>query len=787
MIGVGPRRRRSRSGSSPWAVPLAGMVSVLVVLAMVAAAVVSHQSSDLHRRAQVVAEQIQASSQEMSAFKWRTNTLVLAGTADLSRSGQVVGDGTRILTELNAETAQLTKLEPGPDAQRLASDAQRLFAASLQAFGASQDVGAKSRISLVRIQGRFQPILDRMDRDAQVAARHQRTIAAQALSRSLWLSISSMLLGVGLLAVLGWRLASVSRRSALADKERAMERRSERRVRALVDDASEVVTVLGRDLCVRWQAASVRGLLGVEPGSQTDTAITAAAHPDDQALFESFLRATATGSGGGTVHVRLGHVDGRWVDVEIVAKDRFSDPAVGGLVLNMRDVSERVAMENELRHQAFHDALTGLANRALFEDRLEHALAAGLRSRRPLAVLFIDLDDFKTINDSLGHGAGDALLQHVAARIDPLVRATDTAARLGGDEFAVLLDGVVNAEEARGIAARILDALEQGFVLEGRELQVTASIGVAVSDSSIQADELLRNADTAMYAAKANGKSSVQAFEPSMHKSALDRFELRTELQQALARDEFYLDYQPIVWLDTSRMVAVEALVRWRHPARGRIAPERFIGLAEETGLIVELGQWVLERACCQASEWQRAAPSAAPIQISVNVSIRQLKDDAFPGHVADVLKRTGVAPSLLILEITEGLLADDPDALVRRLHALKQLGVRVAIDDFGTGYSALSHLRQFPVDVLKIDKSFIDQLDGDPQNANLVEGIINLGQSLQVDVIAEGIEQWQQAERLMAIRATLGQGFLYSPPTDPPAILKLLHLQAASEPAEAA
>ena len=520
MIDVGPRRRRSGSGGSPWAALLAGLVSVLVVLAMVAAAVISHQSSDLHRRAQVVAEQIRASSQDMSALKWRTNTLVLTGKADLSSSGQPVGEGSRILTQLTGEAAQLSKLEPGADAQRLARDAERLFAASLEAFGASRGAGSRSQASLGRIQGQFQPILDRMDRDAQLAARHQQIVAAQALARSLWLSIGSMLLGVGLLSVLEWRLASLNRRSALADKERAMERHSEQRVRALVDDASEVVTVLSRDLRVRWQAASARGLLGVDPGSQLDTAVTSLAHPDDQQLFDSFLCATARGSGGGTVNVRLRHADGRWIDVEIVAKDRFSDPAVGGLVLNMRDVSERVAMENELRHQAFHDALTGLANRALFEDRLRHALAAGVRSRRPLAVLFIDLDDFKTVNDSLGHGAGDALLEHVAARIDSLVRPTDTAARLGGDEFAVLLDGVVHAQEAHGIAARILDAVDEGFVLEDRELRLTASIGVALSNSSIQADELLRNADTAMYVAKASGKNAVQAFAPSMHQSA---------------------------------------------------------------------------------------------------------------------------------------------------------------------------------------------------------------------------------------------------------------------------
>ena len=265
MIAAGPPSHRSGFASSAWAAPLVGLVSVLVVLAMVAAAVISRQSSDLHRRAQVVAEQIRASSQEMSALKWRANTLMLIGTADLSSSGGIVGDGTRILTELNGEAAQLSKLEPGPDAQRLVRDAQQLFVASVQAAGASRVVRSSSPASLARIQDQFQPILDRMDRDAHLAARHQQMIAGQALGRSLWLSIGSMLLGIGMLGLLGWRLASVNRRSALTDKERAMERRSEQRVRALVDDASEVVTVLGRDLRVRWQAASVRDLLGVEP------------------------------------------------------------------------------------------------------------------------------------------------------------------------------------------------------------------------------------------------------------------------------------------------------------------------------------------------------------------------------------------------------------------------------------------------------------------------------------------------------------------------------------------
>ena len=751
-----------------------GLMSVLVVLAMVAAAVLSRQSADVHRRAQVLAGEVRASTQEMSALKWRSNSEVLAGTADLSSGGALVLDGARIISDLNREIAELQRLQPGGDAERLQRDVQEVYVGGLKVLALAGGRKRLSRGTLTTMQTTFQPLLDRMDSDAQRVAERQQAVAGGALERSLVASIGSLLLGVGALAGLGLRLARVRRRAVLAEEVREVERRSEQRIRTLVEHSSDVVTVLGRDLRVRWQAASVRRLLGLEPGALVATPIASVVHPDDKALFDGFLRARLDGGAPARLRARLRHADGRWCYVETVAENRFDDPTVEGLVLNMRDVGERKEFEDQLRYQAFHDALTGLANRALFEDRLHHALAGSLRTRRTLAVLFLDVDDFKTINDSVGHGAGDVLLNGVAARIDSVVRPTDTAARLGGDEFAVLVDEVDSTHEAQEIAGRILRALNDPFLVDERELIVTASIGVALGDGLVEAEELLRNADMAMYAAKAGGKNSVQPFKQTMHHAAVERFELRTELPRALEHDELRIHYQPIVSLPAGSIVGVEALVRWQHPTRGRLAPGQFIALAEETGLIVPLGRWVLERACAQIREWELARRDASPLYATVNVSIRQLHDDDFPDRVAEIVARTGVTPQSLVLEITEGLLADDREAIVRRLQALKQLGLRIAVDDFGTGYSALSHLQQFPIDILKIDKSFIDELHTNHQKANLVQGIIHLGESLQLDVIAEGIEHTQQADQLNAMHAPLGQGFLFSRPVSPDAILTL-------------
>ncbi len=405
--------RRRLAGMSLGGVAV-GLMSVLVVLAMVSAAVLSSRSADVHRRAQVLAEQVHASTQELSALKWRANSEVLAGTADLSSNGTLVLDGARIISELNGEIGELERLQPGADAERLQRDVQEAYVGGLKVLALAGGRRHLSHGTLTTMQTSFQPLLDRMDTDAQRTAEHQQAVASGALERSLVASIGSLLLGVGALAGLGLRLARLRRRAVLAEEVRAVERRSEQRIRALVEHSSDVVTVLGRDLRVRWQAASVRRLLGCEPGSLVGAPIASVVHPHDKALFDGFLRARLDGGAPARLRARLHHADGHWCYVETVAENRFDDPAVEGLVLNMRDVSERKEFEDQLRHQAFHDALTGLANRALFEDRLRHALAGSLRTRRALAVLFLDVDDFKTINDSLGHRAGDVLLNGVA-------------------------------------------------------------------------------------------------------------------------------------------------------------------------------------------------------------------------------------------------------------------------------------------------------------------------------------------------------------------------------------
>jgi len=769
-------------------VSLGGMVialiSVLVVGAMVAAAVVSRQSADVHRRAEVLADQVHASTQEMSALKWRANSEVLEGTADLSLSGPLVLDGTRIVSQLHGEIAALSRLAPGADAARLQRDVRRLYLGGLQVLALAQGRRHLSRATKAAMQSQFQPLLDRMDNDAKHIAELQQVVAGGALERSLAASIGSLLLGIGALAVLALRLARLRRGTILAEQVRAVERRSEQRIRALVEHSSDVVSLLGRDLRVRWQAASVRRLLGLEPGALVGAPIASIVHPDDKALFDAFLSARLKDGTAGRVRARLLHASGRWCYVETVGENRLDDPAVESLVLNMRDVSERKEFEDQLRHQAFHDALTGHANRALFKDRLRHALAGSLRTHRAVAVLFLDIDDFKTINDSLGHRAGDELLRRVAARIDAVVRPTDTAARLGGDEFSILLDGVDSDEEAHVIAGRIRHALTDPFIMDERELTVTASIGIAHGDGSLDASDLLRNADMAMYAAKETGKDSVRTFEHTMHRRALARLELRGELARALANHEFELDYQPIVSLQAGRTVGVEALVRWQHPTRGRLAPGQFIPLAEETGQIVSLGRWILEQACADAHQWALALNGTQPPYVSVNVSVRQLREDNFAETVATALAASALQHRSLVLELTEGLLADDPHAITRQVQQLKTLGLRVAIDDFGTGYSALAQLQHLPVDILKIDKSFIDGLQVRHQKANLVQGIINLGHSLQLDVIAEGIEQPQQAHRLKAMQSPLGQGFLYSPPIHADAVLARLTTHDSRLPA---
>jgi diguanylate cyclase (GGDEF)-like protein len=452
---------------------------------------------------------------------------------------------------------------------------------------------------------------------------------------------------------------------------------------------------------------------------------------------------------------------------------RFEGYGVGEAVVGMaHDITERKALETQLAHQAYHDALTGLANRVLFGERVARALAAAGEDSDCVAVIFCDLDNFKKVNDSLGHEAGDDLLRVVADRLLNATRGCDTVARLGGDEFAVLVGNVRTVADPLVVATRIVEALRQPVVLGGAEVCVGGSAGVARAAPGDDAAALLRNADVAMYQAKHGGKDRCAVFESGMAFAARERLDLEGGLRHAAERGELRLRYQPIVELDSGRVAGFEALLRWEHPERGLLSPATFLPLAEETGLIVPLGRWVLGEACRQGAAWDaalRAQGCPAPeFTMTVNVSGRQLSDAALLGDLAAALAESGFPSGRLLLEITESVWVEQDEATIARLRALRMLGVRLGIDDFGTGYSSLSYLQRFPLDVLKIDKRFVDGVTRDGGDAAFARTIIALGEMLSLQTIAEGITRPQQQERLNALGCRLGQGYLFAEPLDP-------------------
>jgi diguanylate cyclase (GGDEF)-like protein/PAS domain S-box-containing protein len=429
----------------------------------------------------------------------------------------------------------------------------------------------------------------------------------------------------------------------------------------------------------------------------------------------------------------------------------------------LADAIERQAIEDAIRERAVHDPLTGLPNRVLFVDRLEHALARLGRSESLCAILFLDLDHFKLVNDSLGHHVGDELLTAAAPRLRQAVRASDTVARFGGDEFGILIEDIASEHDAIDTAERIAAIFARPFVLSGSEHFVTTSIGIALARGGERADELIRDADSAMYRAKERGRARYEVFDEGMRGRAIERLRVENDLRRALARGELRLEYQPVVSLQNLSIVGVEALLRWRHPDRGEIPPSEFIPIAEENGLIEPIGRWVLEQACRQAAEWYAARPDAAPLTMSVNLSAVQVTRRSLPDTVASILRSTGLDPACLSLEITETVMVRDAEGLGEVLQALKSLGVRLVLDDFGTGYSSLSYLTRLPLDVLKVDRSFVDGLGSEPRDTAITETIIAMSRALSLDVVAEGVETDAHVRELSRLGCGLAQGFHFS------------------------
>ena len=552
-------------------------------------------------------------------------------------------------------------------------------------------------------------------------------------------------------------------------------RQNEARFRSLVQHSSDVIIVTRANGTMRFVSPSANRVFGYDPSEMVNRPIASLLHPDDRdratTLFENVSRTPGV---TGPVEWRFRQPDGSWLSAEILATNLTGDPSVRGIVLNTRDVSERKRLEEQLTHQAFHDPLTGLANRALFRDRVSHALALAQRQSHPITVLFLDLDDFKRVNDSLGHAEGDRLLISAAERFLSCARAADTVARLGGDEFAILIEHAGGPDGRGELLERLATAMGHPFTLSGNQVQVTASIGVATAAMGDTADDLLRNADVAMYAAKRRGKGRSATYESRMYADVRHRLEMEAALRTAIDGGELTLHYQPIVQLRTGAIDGVEALVRWEHPTYGHLLPQHFIPLAEETGLIVKLGCWVLDEACRQVQAWRLAYPEA-PLSVSVNISGRQLQGPGIGDALGDALASSGVDPSAVILEITESVLMQQTDSVLERLQGLKKLGVRLAIDDFGTGYSSLSYLQRFPIDILKIAKPFVEEVALGAERAALARAIIGLGDTLRLQTVAEGIEMAEQRAALIELGCPLGQGHHFSRAVPAEAIERML------------
>jgi len=444
-----------------------------------------------------------------------------------------------------------------------------------------------------------------------------------------------------------------------------------------------------------------------------------------------------------------------------------------------RDIAERKHTEAKLLHNAYHDALTGLPNRLLLADHLRLAIERAKRHPdHSFALVFLDLDRFKYINDSLGHAAGDELLVQIARRLEGALRPTDTVARLGGDEFALLLDGLEDEGDAIRVAERVQEELTSPFNLGGHEVFTTASVGITLSAPGYEHPEgVLRDADTAMYRAKENGKARYELFDSVMHARAVERLRLENDLRRAVERGEFEVYYQPIVSLDSDRVAGFEALVRWEHPERGLVQPTEFIPVAEETGMIVEIGQWVLRESCRQMREWQRLSFDNRLLTISVNLSSKQFLQPNLIARVRQTLHETDLDPRCLKLEITESIMMENAEEASEMLVQLRGLGVQLSIDDFGTGYSSLSYLHRFPVNTLKIDRSFVTRMGDAGENSEIVRTILTLASNLGMEVIAEGVETRGQLAQLKAMKCPYGQGFLFSRPVDAAGAAALLRL----------
>ncbi|MGK7921954.1 MAG: EAL domain-containing protein [Trichodesmium sp.] len=547
-------------------------------------------------------------------------------------------------------------------------------------------------------------------------------------------------------------------------------RESEKRFRALIDNSVDIIMILNPDGNVIYASPSAERLLCNFDENCLNISIFHIIDANDRQLFKHTLQKSVQNSSAKQYikELKIKNNQQNLQVFEAVFTNLIADSYIGGIVLNCHNITERKIAEEKLIHDAFHDSLTKLPNRALFMDRLSHAFSRYQRYYQDkFAVIFIDLDRFKIVNDSLGHLAGDQLIIEVANRLKKDMRHDDSVARMGGDEFAILLEYVQSEENAEYIANRVQKLLQLPFYINNQQVYTSASIGIALPNQDYKSStDILRDADTAMYRAKTLGKARQEVFNTSMYADNLAQLKLEIDLRQALKKNELKLYYQPLILLETGLICGFEALLRWKHPERGMISPDEFIPIAEETGLIIPIGWWVLEEACQQTYNWQKQFP-LHPLMMSVNLSGRQFSQSDLVDQIHQVLSRIGLENNRLKLEITETTIMENEQIVMKILSELKAMNIQLNIDDFGTGYSSLSRLRNFPIDTLKIDRSFVMTMDSESDNLEITKAIISMAASLGIDVIAEGVETATQLAVLRDLKCKYGQGYFFSKPVD--------------------
>ncbi|HUY96113.1 MAG TPA: EAL domain-containing protein [Verrucomicrobiae bacterium] len=587
---------------------------------------------------------------------------------------------------------------------------------------------------------------------------------------------------IGILAAeIGEALGAVELREALAA--------SEAQFRGLIQHATDPVAVFTRQGQILYASPTYRAAFGIDPGQIDEDALRRHIHPQDRSQMEQLVERAVAHPGHPLVaEVRLADVRqpltdaSRWRTLELTLSDLRHEAAIGGIVANYHDVTARKSAEQAAARAAVHDPLTGLANRTLLQDRLDHAVRRLDRHPGLVGMILIDLDRFKTINDTFGHGAGDVLLRTVARRLRQVTRPEDTVARLGGDEFAIACEDLADARAIVQVATKVAQALREPIDLDGRELLVTPSIGVAVGGSGTLPDDLVRDADIALYRAKECGRDRIEVFDERLRLRVVELAAIEQALRRALELGQLHQVFQPLVDLTTGAVPMVEALLRWTHPELGVVDPARFIPLAEDTGLIQSIGEWSLTQACAAVQRLRCGAPTeTSHLRVAVNVSARQLLQGDLGAAVRRALAQSGLEPSALTLEVTESSVMSDYATAANRMRALRRLGVEIAVDDFGTGYSSLAHLQDLPITALKVDRSFVSRLESSPNGRVIVSAVVGLARSLGYTAIAEGVETGPQLEALRRVGCTLGQGFLWTPGLTPRALVDWLQRTGAS------